>query len=191
MTFNTTTTTATTQPGTIDIPEITVKDPERTGTAKWKMIDRETKDTGMTGKNDIILEWEEAREPKEPGLGGEPTVFAKQHTGQIGWAFLIKCPWAVYNGLDAEEDLEDWTWGDDIWLVTERWQRWVLSSAIIVNDKEITLSGGQFTLRKNEVLFIMLTMRSWGMEPLTQGAIRIIQRKWFGQIRTEALINWY
>jgi hypothetical protein len=73
----------------------------------------------------------------------------------------------------------------------EKWQRWVLSSAIIVNDKEISLAGTHFGLRKNEVLFVMLTMRSWGMEPLTHDAIRIIKRTWFGQIRTKALINWY
>jgi hypothetical protein len=185
------TTSETTQPGTIDIPEITVKDPERIGTAKWKMIDRETKDTGMYGKNDIVLEWREAVEPKEPGLGGEPTIFARQHAGQIGWAFLMKCPWAVYNALNTEEQLEDYPWGDDIWLAMQKWQRWVLSSAIIVDDKEITLSGVNFGLRKNEVLFVMLTMRSWGIEPLTEGAIRIVKRRWFGQIRTEALINWY
>jgi hypothetical protein len=186
------TTTETTKPGTIDIPEITVKDPERTGTAKWKMIDRETKDTGMNIENDIVLEWKETMEPKQPGLGGAPTAYRRQHTGQIGWAYLIKCPWAVYDGLNADQELEEYIWGSgDIWLAMEKWQRWVLSSGIIVNDKEITLRGTQFGLRKNEVLFVMLIMRSWGMEPLTYDGMRISKRTWFGQIRTEALINWY
>jgi hypothetical protein len=90
----------------VQIPEITIKDPERNGTAKWKMIDRETKDTGMNTANQIVLEWKETMEPQQPGLGGDPTVYRRQHTGQIGWAYLIKCPWAVYNGLNADQEFE-------------------------------------------------------------------------------------
>jgi hypothetical protein len=119
-------------------------------------------------------------------------VYRRQHTGQIGWAFLIKCPWKVYDELNVEDDLEEYIWGSgDMWLVRQKWQRWVLGSTIILNDKEISLAGTHFGLRKNEVLFVMLTMRSWGIEPLTYDGMRIIKRTWFGQIRTEALINWY
>jgi hypothetical protein len=45
------------------MPEITIKDPERTGTARWKMIDRETQDRGTWIKQDMVREWQEVEQP--------------------------------------------------------------------------------------------------------------------------------
>jgi hypothetical protein len=85
------------------MPEITIKDPERKGKMKWKMIDRETKDTGVWTRQDIALSWQQAKQPKEPRLGGLPTIYRKQHPGQLGWAFLMKRPRAVDLNLQTDD----------------------------------------------------------------------------------------
>jgi hypothetical protein len=99
-------------PGTVyngpaTIPEITIKDPERTGTAKWKMIDRETKDSGTWTKQDVAMAWREGRKPKEPRIGEEPTISRRQQTGQLAWCYLVKCPKAVYRNPVMADQLED------------------------------------------------------------------------------------
>jgi hypothetical protein len=152
--------------------------------------DRETKDTETWTRQDMVLEWQEAKRPKGVGEGEMPTVYRKQHSGQLGWAFLIKCPRAVYTGLPVNDELEDYPWGGDIWLAMDKWQRWVRDWAIIITNKEITLTGNRFGLRTNEMLFVMLAMRSWGFESLNQGEA-VEKRTWFAQMRAEALINWY
>jgi hypothetical protein len=181
--------------GTIDnptvvIPEITIKDPERKGKMKWKMIDRETKDTGMTGQNDIWVQWVEAKEPKEVGLGEEPLQYVPHMAGMIGTIYLIKCPIAVYHGLQIEEDGIGVEWGEDFETHQRRWSRWVLDAEPIELGKTIRLKGRQFGLRTNEILFTRMTMQSWGMTSLTGGVVNR-KRIWFGQTRVEAYINWY
>jgi hypothetical protein len=109
----------------------------------------------------------------------------------LGWAFLIKCPRAVYTNLETDDELEDSLWQFDIHQAIQKWQRWLPDRAIIIDGKEIRLTGQRFGLKKNEMLFVMLTMRSWGFESLNEGSETIQQRTWFGQIRTEVFINWY
>jgi hypothetical protein len=176
---------------TMTIPEITIKDPERNGTAKWKMIDRETEDTGMWNREDMVLEWKEAPEPKEPGLGGEPTCFRRQHTGQRAWADLIKCPRAVYRNRQIDDELDNWTWGDPRNMPRQKWGRWIRDPKIVTTGKSVLVTRQKFGLRRNEIPFVMLTMRRWRFIPLTENAIYIRKRMWFGQLRTETFINWY
>jgi hypothetical protein len=142
-------------------------------------------------RQDIALQWREATKPKEPGRGELSTLYRKQHTGQLGWAFLIKCPTAVYTNLETDDEFEDYRWQFDIHQARQKWQRWVLDSAIIIDGKEIRLTGQRFGLKKNEMSFVMLTMRSWRLENLNEGSETIQQRTWFGQIRTEVFRNWY
>jgi hypothetical protein len=80
--MGTITSTASTKPGVRDIPEIIVKDPERIERAKWRMIDRETKDSGLWIRQDLGMAWREGREAKGRRLGEEPTVYKEQQTGQ-------------------------------------------------------------------------------------------------------------
>jgi hypothetical protein len=124
-------------------------------------------------------------------LGGLPTIYRKQHPGQLGWAFLMKCPRAVDLNLQTDDHLEEYVWQFDIHQDLQKWQRLVLDSAIVIDNKQIRLTGQRFGLRRNEMLFIMLTMRSWSFESLNEGSETIQKRAWFGQIRTEVLINWY
>jgi hypothetical protein len=163
------TTSATTQPGIIDIPEITVKDPARIGTAKWKIIDRETQNRGTWIKQDLVLEWQEAKEPKEPGLGEEPLKYVSHISGQIGTAYLIKCQLAVYRGLEIRDDLEQLQWGEDMDLQEQRWNRWMRDAQPMQRGPAICLAAHKFGLRRNEILFIRMTMRSWAMTSLTGG----------------------
>jgi hypothetical protein len=87
---------------TMAIPGITIKVSERNGTAKWRMTDRETKDTGYWTLHHVTMAWKEARESAESGERAEPTVFRRHHTGQLAWAYLIKYPRAVYQKLQSE-----------------------------------------------------------------------------------------
>jgi hypothetical protein len=48
--------TGTTDNGTMTIPQVTIKDRERKGNARWRMIDREAKDTGAWTRQDIALQ---------------------------------------------------------------------------------------------------------------------------------------
>jgi hypothetical protein len=173
------------KPGVINRPEITVKDPERIGMAKWKMIDRESQDRGTWIKQDLVRDWQEAKDPREPKLGGEPLEFVPHIEGQIGAISLIKCLRAVYRNLIIEEEMDDVDWGDGLQLNRQRWGRWVLDTKAIRRGAEITLRGRQFGLRRNEIVFLMLTMRSWGMTSLTGGSVNRTGL-WFRQLRTEA-----
>jgi hypothetical protein len=139
------------------------------------MIDRETKDTGMWSRQDVALQWTETTKPKEPGRAEPPTIYRKQDTGQLSWVFLIKCTGAVDMTLNTDDQLEEYLWQFDIHQEMQAWQTWVLDSAIITDNREIRLTGQRFGLRRNEMLSVMLTMRSE----------TIGRRTWFGQIRTE------
>jgi hypothetical protein len=137
------------------------------------------------------MAWREGGTPKEPGLGEDPTTYRKQHTGQLGWCRLVNCPRAVDRNLVVEDEPEEYPWQEDIYLEVEKRQRWVLDSQIIANGQSITLTSSRFELRRNEMLFVMLTMRSWGFESRNERSVTITKRVWFGQMRTEVLINWY
>jgi hypothetical protein len=97
----------------------------------------------------------------------------------------VKCPRAVDLNLDTDDHLEEYLWQFDIHQEMQGWHRWVLDSAIVMDNRERRLTGQRFGLRRNEMLFVMLTMRSWGFESLNEGSETIQKRAWFGQIRTE------
>jgi hypothetical protein len=109
--------------GPATISEITIKDPQRTGTAKWKVIDREAQESGIWIRQDIPMAWREGSEPKQPGLEEKPTICKRQQTGPFPWANFMKCPRAAYHSVETKDELGHDLWGGDLSREREKWQR--------------------------------------------------------------------
>jgi hypothetical protein len=171
------------------IPEITIKQQERKGELKWKMLPRETEDRGAYHWGDFHCEWDYG------GLEGRgDPIWSPQYKGTIGWAFLMKAPLEVrWSGIEYEEGWETVTWQDDVDIRHRPWMRWCISKKIIEAGKPFQLGGRNLVLRSGESLWIMLFMRSWGFHGthIPQYEWRINEKRWFTQISTQITANWY
>jgi NhaP-type Na+/H+ and K+/H+ antiporter len=85
--------------------------------------------------------------------------------------------------MEARKSSQDYIWAEDIYLQREKWQRWVLDAKIIRDNQAISLTGRTVGLRRNEMIFIMLVMRSWRFESLNESSRIIRERVWFGEIQ--------
>jgi hypothetical protein len=174
------------------IPEITIKEPERKGQMKWKMIPRETEDRGAYHYGDLYTEWQNTGGAEGRG---DP-IWTPQYKGVIGWAFLMKAPEEVrWGGINIEE------WCETVFLeefslveIPDRpWMRWCICKNIIQAGEPFHLVGRNLVLRTEEDLWVMLLMRSWGFHGthLAQYEWRINEKRWFTQMSTQITANWY
>jgi hypothetical protein len=103
------------------ISKITIKDPRGTGRAKWTLKDRETINQRMATKAQITMDWMQAGREM---ANEQPTMFRKQIAGQIGCAYLMKCPKIMYQQITIqEEELGEWICGEVIDLPVQKWGR--------------------------------------------------------------------
>jgi hypothetical protein len=175
------------------IPEITIKQPERKGQMKWKMLPRETEDRGAYHWGDFYMEWQ-----NDGGMEGRgDPIWTQQYKRAIGWAFLMKAPNEVrWTGIEYEEGcgtvfLEEFV---DVGIPERPWMRWCISKNIIQPGKPLQLGGRNLVLKRGEDLWVMLFMRSWGFRGTGsswQYEWRINQKRWFTQISTQITANWY
>jgi hypothetical protein len=140
------------------IPEITIKQPERKGQLKWRMLPRETEDRGAYHRGGFHSEWQ-----NQGGMEGRgDPIWSPQYKGTIGWAYLMKAPQEVRrSAIQYEEGWQIVEWIDDVDIPDRPWLRWCINKKIIQPGKSVQLYGRNLVMNRGEDLWIMLFMRSW------------------------------